>query len=37
MVNAFAMLGVILLVVSIVVLLDWRGRRKDRRSGNRAA
>jgi hypothetical protein len=37
MVNALGMLGVIVLVVSIVVLLDWLGRRKDRQSKHRPA
>jgi hypothetical protein len=37
MVNAFGMLGVIVLVGSIVALLDWLGRRKDRQSKRRPA
>ena len=37
MMNAFGMLGIILLVVSIVVFLDWWGRRKERQSRDRAA
>ena len=37
MANAFGMLSTILLVVSIVTLLDWLGRRKDRKSRNRSA
>ena len=37
MVNALAMLGMIVLVASIVVLLDWLGRRKERQSRNRTA
>lgn len=35
--NAFVMLWGIALFVGIVVLLDWLGRRKDRRSRDRAA
>ncbi len=35
--SALLMLGGIALVVWIVVLLDWFGRRKDRQSRNRAA
>lgn len=35
--NALLMLGGIALVVGIVTLLDWLGRRKDRQSRNRAA
>ena len=35
--NALLMLGGIAVVVAIVVLLDWLGRRKDRESRNRAA
>ena len=37
MMNAFGMLGIILLVVSIVVLLDWWGWRKEHQSRDRAA
>jgi hypothetical protein len=37
MMNALGMLGVIILVASIIVLLDWLGRRRDRRSGGRTA
>ena len=37
MMNAFGILGVILLVVSIVVLLDWWARRKARQARDRAA
>ena len=37
MANAFGMLFGILLVVSIVVFLDWWGRRKERQSRGRAA
>ena len=37
MVNAFGILWGILLVVWIVILLDELGRRKNRRSRNRAA
>ena len=37
MFNALGIGYGILLVVAIIVLLDWLGRRKDRRSGNRAA
>ena len=37
MVGAFLMLWGILLVVSIVVFLDWWGRRKERQSRDRAA
>lgn len=37
MANAFGMLFGILLVVSIVVFLDWWGRRKERHSRNGAA
>jgi hypothetical protein len=36
MINAFGMLGVILLVVSVVVLLDGRARRRQRQSQDRA-
>jgi hypothetical protein len=36
-VNAFGILFGILLVVSIVVFLDWWGRRKDRQSRDHAA
>ena len=35
--NALLMLTGIALVVGVVTLLDWIGRRKDRRSRNRAA
>ena len=35
--NALLMLGGIALIVGIVTLLDWLGRRKDRQSRNRAA
>ena len=37
MVNAFGIIYGILLVVSIVVFLDWWGRRKERQSRDRAA
>jgi len=37
MMNAFGMLGIILLFVAIVVLLDWWGGRRDRHSRDRAA
>ena len=37
MANALLMLGGIALIVGIVTLLDWLGRRKDRQSRNRAA
>ena len=37
MVNAFGMLGIILLFVSVVVFLDWLGWRKERESRDRAA
>ena len=32
MTNALIFMGVILLVVSVVALLDWLARRKDRQS-----
>lgn len=35
--NALLMLWGIALVVGVVVLLDWLGRRKDRKSRDRAA
>jgi hypothetical protein len=35
--SALLMLWGIALVVGVVVLLDWLGRRKDRQSRNRAA
>ena len=35
--NAFGILFGIALVVWIIALLDWWGRRRDRRSHNRAA
>lgn len=35
--NALWMLWGIALVVGVVILLDWLGRRKDRQSGRRAA
>jgi hypothetical protein len=35
--NAFGILWGIALVVGIIAFLDWLGRRKDRRSRNRAA
>jgi len=35
--SALLMVYGILLVVSIVVLLDWWGRKKDRQSRDRAA
>lgn len=35
--NAFGILIGIALVVWIIALLDWWGRRKDRKSHNRAA
>ncbi len=34
MINALIFFGMILAVVTIVVLLDWRGRRKDREARN---
>ncbi len=37
MVNALVLYGGITFVASIIVLLDWLGRRKDRRSGHRPA
>ena len=37
MVNAFGMLFGILFIVSIVVFLDWWGRRKERQTRDRAA
>jgi hypothetical protein len=33
--NAFVMLWGIALIMSVVVLLDWLGRRKERRSKHR--
>lgn len=35
--RAFVMLWLIWLAVAIVVFLDWRGRRKERESRDRAA
>jgi len=35
--NALLMLGGITLAASVLVLIDWLGRRKDRQSRNRAA
>ena len=35
--NAFGILFGIALVAFLIALLDWWGRRKDRRSHNRAA
>lgn len=35
--NAIGILTGILLIVATIALLDWWGRRKDRRSHNRAA
>jgi hypothetical protein len=35
--NALWMFGLLTLAASIFVLIDWLGRRKDRRSRNRAA
>lgn len=32
MTNALILMGIILLVVSVVALLDWLARRKDRQS-----
>jgi len=37
MVNAFGMIIGVLLVVGIIVLLDWWGRRKEHQSHDRAA
>ena len=37
MANMFGMLLGILLIVSVVVFLDWWGRRKERQSHDRAA
>ena len=37
MVNGFGILIGITLVVFIIALLDWLGRRKDRQSRDRAA
>ena len=37
MANLFGMLFGILLIVSIVVFLDWWGRRKERQARDRAA
>lgn len=37
MMNAFGMLGIILLFVATVVFLDWWGWRKERQSRDRAA
>ena len=37
MMNAFGMVGIIVLFVAIVVLLDWWGWRKERQSRDRAA
>jgi hypothetical protein len=36
MTNALAMLGLITLALAVLALLDWMGRRKDRRSHHRA-
>ena len=35
--NALWMFGALTLAASIFVLIDWLGRRKDRRSRNRVA
>lgn len=35
--NALWMFGALALAASVLVLIDWLGRRKDRRSRNRAA
>jgi hypothetical protein len=35
--NAFGILIGITLVIAIITILDWLGRRKDRKSRNRAA
>ncbi len=35
--NALLLLGGIALIVGIVTLLDWLGRRKDRHTDNRTA
>jgi hypothetical protein len=35
MTTALVMLGGITFIAGIIVLLDWLGRRKDRRSGHR--
>jgi hypothetical protein len=35
--NALLLLGGIAVVVGIITLLDWLGRRKDRQARNRAA
>jgi hypothetical protein len=37
MMNAFGMLGIILLFVAIIVLVDWWGSRKEQQSKDRAA
>lgn len=37
MVNGFGILGGIALIVGIVTLLDWLGRRRDRQSKHRPA
>jgi len=37
MANVFGMLFGILLIVSVVVFLDWWGRRKERQARDRAA
>ena len=37
MVNAFGILGGITLFLGIIALLDWLGRRKDRRSKHHPA
>jgi hypothetical protein len=35
--NALWMLGALTLAASVLVLIDWLGRRKERHSRNRAA
>jgi hypothetical protein len=35
--NAVIMFGGLVLAASVLVLIDWLGRRKDRQSRNRAA
>ena len=35
--NALWMLGALTLAASVLVLIDWLGRRRDRQSRNRAA
>ena len=37
MMNAFGMLGLIILFGLVLLLADWWGRRKERRSRDRAA